>query len=310
MTVCKLESVWSLVVLAALAGCRSMPLATGNPPDLLSQFGWKDSEEVTAWKHWAAANLCSGDLVFVRGDSRILFGLVNFSQLCTDMADSRFSHVGLVSREEDGVFVYDVVVGGPRRVAFDEFATDRQVSLFAVKRLKPECRVYVPDAIEYCRQVSMRSGKFDTELKLNNEHFYCSELIELAFRRAGLPLSQPVRIDRLPHFAALPTTTKTLIQTLTTIELDQEIYLPGNEQIGIWACPYLDLVLDATTTHLTPADLAALPMPVESTPLTGLSTAGNFAAADPGRTAWVVPADRGPSNTERAPGPPAPAAYR
>jgi hypothetical protein len=310
MTVCKLDSAWSLLLLAALAGCHSTPLTTGSRTDFLARLGWSDRDEQIAWDHWAAAHLHSGDLVFVRGDSRILFGLVNFSQLCTDIADSRFSHVGLVSREQDGVFVYDVVVGGPRRVRFDEFATDRQISLFAVKRLKPEYRVYIPAAIEYCREVSTSNGRFDTELKLNNEHFYCSELIELAFRHAGLPLSQPVRIDHLPRFAELPTATKTLIQTMTTIEMDQEIFLPGNEQIGIWSCPCLDLVLDATTTHLTPTDVAALPMPAESTEPTGPSTGRNFAAADPGRTAWVVPAGRGPSNTERAPGPLAPAAYR
>ena len=161
------------------------PAGHGKPSDLLSRLGWNHREEEIAWKHWAAAHLCSGDLVFVRGESRILFGLVNFSQLCTDVADSRFSHVGLVSREQDGVFVYDVVVGGPRRVRFDEFATDRQISLFAVKRLKPEYRVYIPAAIEYCRQVSTSNGRFDTELKLNNEHFYCSELIELSLSSCG-----------------------------------------------------------------------------------------------------------------------------
>ena len=34
--------------------------------------------------------------------------------------------------------------------------------------------------------------------------------------------------------------------------MDQEIFLPGNDQIGIWSCPYLDLVLDGTRTDLLP----------------------------------------------------------
>ena len=188
MTVCKLDYVWSLLLLAALAGCRSAPWTKGNQPDLLAQLDWSDRDEESAWDHWAASHLHNGDIVFVRGDSRILFGLVNFSQLCTDVADSRFSHVGLVSREQDGVFVYNVVVGGPRHIAFGKFATDHQISLIAVKRLKPEYRSYAPAAVEYCRSVGGASGKFDTELKLDNEHFYCSEMIELAFRHAGLPL--------------------------------------------------------------------------------------------------------------------------
>lgn len=310
MTVCKLDPVWYLLLLAALAGCRSTPLTTGSQSDLLARLPWSNRAEEIAWDHWSATHLRSGDIVFVRGDSRILFGLVNFSQLCTDVADSRFSHVGLVSREQDGVFVYDVVVGGPRHVSFGKFATDHQISLIAVKRLKPEYRNYAPAAIEYCRSVAGASGKFDAEFKLDNENFYCSELIELAFRHAGLALSQPVRIDRLPRIDALPTTTRTIIDTMTNIRMDQEIFLPGNEQIGIWACPYLDLVLDGTTTELQPTDIAALPMPVEPAVITGSDTARSSAAAGRARTAWVVPAGLVPSNTERAPGPPAPAVYR
>lgn len=310
MTVCKLVSVWPLLLLAALAGCRSTPLATPTPPNLLAQLPWSDRGEEVAWDHWAAAHLYDGDLVFVRGDSRILFGLVNFSQLCTDVADSRFSHVGLVSREPDGVFVYDVVVGGPRHISFGRFANDHQISLIAIKRLKPEYRSHAPAAIEYCRSVGSASGKFDSEFKLDNEHFYCSELIERAFRHAGLPLSQPVRIDRLPRIDALPTTTRAIIDTMTNIRMDQEIFLPGNEQIGIWSCPYLDLVLDGTTTDLPPTDIAALSMPVEPAVITGSSTAESSAAAGRARTAWVVPAGLVPRSTARAAGPPAPVAYR
>jgi len=263
MMVCKLSPVWLLVLLAALTGCRSVPLSAGYRVDWFEQLGWTNHDERYAWERWGEAHLQNGDLLFVRGDSRILFGLVNFSQLCTDVADSRFSHVALVSREPDGVFVYDVVVGGPRHIPFDKFATDQQISLLAVKRLKPEYRGHIPAAVEYCRSVGRASGKFDAEFKLDNEHFYCSELVELAFRHAGLPLSQPVRIDHLPRIDELPPTTRTLIDTMTNIRMDQEIFLPGNDQIGIWSCPYLEPVLDGTKTDLLPAQIAALPMPVD-----------------------------------------------
>ncbi len=255
MTLPKVQPVWSLLLLAALAGCRSTPLAAGPHLDPLSFLSWGQRDKEAAWGNWAATHLQSGDLVFVRGESRILFGLVNFSQLCTEVADSRFSHIGLVSRENDAFYVYDVVMGGPRRVPFGKFATDRQISLMAVKRLQPEYRRYAPAAIKYCRQVSARHGKFDTELKLDNEYYYCSEMIELAFRHAGLPLSAPVRIDQLPHIDRLPVPVEAFMRTVTTIDPQQEIYLPGNEQIGIWACPYLDLILDATTMSQLAADL-------------------------------------------------------
>lgn len=295
MIVHKVHPFWSLLMLAALVGCRAAPLAAGAPGVPLSFLPWDHREEQVAWERWAASHLQSGDLVFVRGESRILFGLVNFSQLCTEVAASRFSHVGLVSCEKDGVFVYDVVVGGPRRVPFGKFASDRQISHFAVKRLQPEYRAYVPAAVAYCRQVSARGGKFDTELKLNNDHYYCSELIELAFRHAGLPLSQPIRIDQLPHIDQLSASTRTLIGTLTTIEMQQELFLPGNDQIGIWSCPYLDLVLDVTTTSQPPADPAAS----RAAP-TGSDTARNSAAADSVRTVSAGPAVRAPRSIDRA----------
>lgn len=310
MTVRKLNHAWSLLLLAALAGCRSGPPTAAHTPDWLTRLGWPDRAEQTAWDHWAAAHLQSGDLVFVRGDSRILFGLVNFSQLSTDVADSRFSHMGMVSCEPAGVFVYDVVVGGPRHISFGQFASDKQIFLLAVKRLRPEYRSHVPGAIEYCRNAVSASGKFDAEFKLDNEHFYCSEMIELAFRDAGLPLSQPVRIDHLPRIDALPPTTRTLIDTLTNIRMDQEIFLPGNERIGIWSCPYLDLVLDGTETDLRPAEIAALPMPVESPGITGSGIAGSSAPAGWARTTWVVPASLAPGSTGRAAVPLAPTADR
>ena len=309
MTVRKLHSILSLLVLSVLVGCRTTALVTASSPDLFTRLGWTDREEEIAWDRWADVHLHNGDLVFVRGNSRILFGLVNFSQLCTDVADSRFSHVGLVSREPDGVYVYDVVIGGPRHIRFGRFATDNRISLIAVKRLKPEYRSCIPAAIEYCRTVGSASGKFDSEFRLDNDHFYCSELIELAFRHAGLPLSRPVRIDHLPRIDELTPTTRVLIDTLSNIRMDQEIFLPGNDQIGIWSCPYLDLVLDATTTDLLAAEIAGLPMPVDS----GVTESGNARNSSPAgraRTTWVVPTGLVPRSIEWASGRPAPAADR
>ncbi|NLF69148.1 MAG: hypothetical protein GX575_08830 [Candidatus Anammoximicrobium sp.] len=296
MTVRGISWLCSLLLLAALAGCRSAPLAAGPHLDPLSLLPWAHRAEEVAWENWAARHLESGDLLFVRGDSRILFGLVNFSQLCTDLADSRFSHVGLASQESDGLFVYDVVVGGPRRVPFGKFATDRNISLLAVKRLQPQYRGCVPAAIEYCRQISVHSGKFDTELRLDNDHYYCSEMIELAFRHAGLPLSQPIRIDQLPRIDRLPAPTKILIDTLTTIEMQQEIFVPGNDRIGIWSCPCLDLVIDATPTARPPSDPAMPPGVVR-----GSDIARSSGPADSVRTAWAGQELRAPDSTDRAP---------
>jgi hypothetical protein len=93
---------------------------------------------------------------------------------------------------------------------------------------------------------------FDKDFRLNNDSLYCTEFVELAFRHAGLTLSQPVRIDRLPGFEQVPKTTVHMVRAATTIEPEHEVLLPGNETTGIWACPCLQLVLDVTDASSPP----------------------------------------------------------
>jgi hypothetical protein len=179
-------------------------------------------------------------------------GLVNFSRLCTELADSRFSHIAIVSREDDEIIVYDTVVGGPRRISFGQFVADRRVWKIAVKRLRSEHQRFVPSAIAYCRQAYESKTEFDEDFQLNNDRLYCTELIELAFRHAGLPLSEPIRIDALPGYELVSGPTKRLVQAATAIEMDQEVLLPGNETIGVWANSDLELVLDVTDVSSPP----------------------------------------------------------
>ena len=205
-----------------------------------------------AWDSWAEDHLQTGDILFIRGESRILLGLVSFSGLCTDLADSKFSHVAVVSREDGRCVVYDIILGGPQRMGFGQYVTDHTVWNVAVKRLEPQCRADIPEVIRYCRQVHQHGGGFDNSFRLNNEYLYCSEFVEIAFRKAGVHLSDPVPINELPNYAQLPMSTKLLADAAANIKVDQKILLPGNDQIGIWACPHLQLVLDITDTKTPP----------------------------------------------------------
>jgi len=245
-------------VLLLLSGCHTtgrLNWSDVDPfPDANQRFFWGNNQSL--WRNWGAENLQSGDILFVQGESRILMGLVNFSRICTELADSKFSHVALVSRENDGLVVYDTVVGGPRRIPFDDFVADRRIWKVAVKRLRPEHQSHVPVAIAYCRQAHQSKTDFDEDFQLNNDRLYCTELIELAFRHAGLPLSEPIRIDELPGYELVSEPTKRLVQTATSIEMDQEVLLPGNDSIGIWANPRLDLVLDVTEVSSPPSGVS------------------------------------------------------
>ena len=181
-----------------------------------------------------------------------MFGLVNFSDLCTRVSDSPFSHVALVSREDDELIVYDVVRDGTRRMPFAEFAGDKRIRTLAVKRLHADLRHHVPAAISYCQHVYQSRVPFDQAFKLNNDCLYCSEMIEIAFRRAGLMLSTPMPIEQLPGYQSLPVATRGLVEIATPLYPSQDVLMPGNQRWGIWSSPSLELVLDVTPADSPP----------------------------------------------------------
>ena len=236
--------------LTASTGCQTTSLRRTAPG-----FPWKtQATSRQHWQMWGEQNIESGDILFVRGESRILLGLVNFSKLVTEMTDSPFSHVALAAREGGELIVYDTVRDGPRRMSFAEFVADRRAHVLAVKRLKPQYRHHIPEAIEYCAYVWKRRVPFDESFRLDNNRLYCSEMIEFAFQHAGLNLSRPLPISELPGYDNLSTATRGLVQAATPIRPDQMVFVPGNEAIGLWASPALELVLDASDLRLTPEE--------------------------------------------------------
>jgi hypothetical protein len=237
-----------------LAGCQTMAPPVRQAAPLLPAAWRSQTDSREAWNSWGQENLQSGDLLFVLGESRILLGLVNFSKLSSELADSPFSHVALVAREDGELVVYDIVPDGPRRTAFAEFVADRQAHTLAVKRLRPPYRHHIPEAIEYCAYVWKRRLPFDDSFRMDNERLYCSEMIEMAFRHAGLNLSQPLPIDQLPGYGELSPATRQLIQAATPIRPHQLVFVPGNETIGLWASPCLETVLDSSDLRRPPSE--------------------------------------------------------
>ncbi len=287
--------IWLVLCALLVTGCHSLGHTCGQPARSWSRCGHRHCAAVreAGWNLWAAEHLQSGDIVFVLGESRILLGLVNFSKLSTDIAGSRFSHVGLVSREADQVEVYDIVAEGARRMTFGAFMNDGRVWTVAVKRLQPEYQSAVPAAIEYCQTVYADRRQFDSDFRLDNDRLYCSEMLELAFQHAGLSLADPVPMCSLPHFDRLREPTKRLIHIATKIDFAQPIYLPGNDQIGIWACPYLDLILP-------PMDPAT---PPSAGALMASASGRNSESADPAETEPAAPTLPAPLQTRQAAAP-------
>jgi hypothetical protein len=207
-----------------------MPMVPNNP-------------EMTVWENWGRQNLKDGDIVFRMGDARAVLGLFPFSKVSAAIAASRFSHSGIVAVENGEPVVYDTTTTGPQRQPFQIWVLDTRGS-FAVKRPRDPYGDRAAKAVEFCRAVYKSQTPFDFNMKLGDDQLYCIELTERSYQSAGLPLSQPLRLDNLPRYAEFPTITR-LMRLFTKMEPDQKAFVIGNESIGIWSSPALELVYEA-----------------------------------------------------------------
>lgn len=218
--------------------------------DRLSEF-W-NRRLSSDWSDWSDSVLQDGDIVFVQSEGNLIMGVIDFSKLTREVTDSPFTHMGMIAIENGQAMVYDTVVAGPGRKTFGQLMALPDVRGVAVKRLRPEYRQHIPGALAYCRRVHQLQIGFDKKLRLDNDELYCSELVELAYRSTGLQLSQPVRWDALPGFEedSIPINA---IRLASQAQPSDYVVVPGNDRLGIWASPVLELVLDLTGAASPPA---------------------------------------------------------
>ena len=205
-----------------------------------------NNPDMAVWDDWGRQNLRDGDILFRMGDARAACGLFSFSKVSAAIADSRFSHTGIVAIEAEGPVVYDTTTTGPQRQPFPIWLLDTRGN-FAVKRPRPEYQDRTRAAVAFCRDVYQRQVPFDFKMKLGDDHLYCIELTERAYESSGLALSQPIRLDHLPRYAEYPWTVR-LLKVASSMVPQQQAYIIGNEGVGIWASPALELVYEAPVT--------------------------------------------------------------
>jgi hypothetical protein len=202
------------------------------------------------WDRWGRKVLQDGDIVFRLGDARVLRGFFPMSRFYANATNSKFSHTGVVAWEKEGPVVYDTTGSGVARQPFCVWVLDN-VGNFGVKRLRPEDSHAVPKVLAYCRKVFHERPPFDYELGLDDSKLYCVEMTEKAFRYAGLPLSEPVRLGDMERALEFPlcmlglglVSQYVLDQPLTA---ETKVYFPGNERHGIWSSPHLVVVIPPT----------------------------------------------------------------
>ncbi len=254
----------ALVALLFASGCR-MP---GIDTDRLVPRGWKgnpwgpdanaarargtlptipNNPEMAAWDAWSRQNLRDGDILLRMGDARAAWGLFPFSKFSAAVADSKYSHSGIVAIENGEPVVYDTTTTGPQRHPLPVWMLDARGHV-AVKRVRPEYQPYAPLAVAFCRAVYQQQTPFDYDMKLGDDKFYCIEMTERAHRAAGLPLSQPIQLQNLPRYDEFPKVVR-LLKIATPMQPNQEAFVIGNDRIGIWASPALELVYAAPDHH-------------------------------------------------------------
>jgi hypothetical protein len=202
------------------------------------------------WDSWGRQYLRSGDIIFRMGDARLLHGYFPMSRFLANASNSKFSHTGLVSIEEDGPVVYDTTRTGVARQPFCVWILDN-VGHIGVKRLRPEYQSAIPRVLAYCHKVYKQQLPFDYELSLDDKALYCVEMTEKAFRAAGIKLSEPINVGDMERAAEFPVCilglaicSRYILESPLTATT--KVYFPGNERHGTWSARQLITVVPPT----------------------------------------------------------------
>ena len=67
----------------------------------------RQTPHMARWDRWGRLMLRDGDIVFRRGDARLLHGYCPTSRFLANCSNSSFSHTGILAIEKDGPVVYD-----------------------------------------------------------------------------------------------------------------------------------------------------------------------------------------------------------
>lgn len=208
------------------------------------------TEHMRQWDEWGRKVLRNGDILFRLGDARLLHGYFPMSRFLANASNSKFSHTAIVSIEKDGPVVYDTTRTGVARQPFCVWILDN-VGYIGVKRLREQDREAIPTVIAYCHSVFEKQLPFDYELSPDDQALYCVEMTEKAYRSAGIPLSEPIKLGDMERAAEFPlcmlgiqfASRYSLEHPLT---FESKVFFPGNEHHGIWSSPRLTVVVPPT----------------------------------------------------------------
>ncbi len=143
---------------------------------------------VNAWnkKFEEPFELQEGDLLFQDSDCGPFCDAIEAVTEGVEGYD--FSHIGLVMKDKDGQLkVMEAISKGVVLTPIDDFKNRSKDSLGQTKvivgRMNKEYSKHIPDAIKFID--SKMESEYDDAFDIDNDKYYCSELIHLAFKDAA-----------------------------------------------------------------------------------------------------------------------------
>ncbi|MFT4095265.1 MAG: YiiX/YebB-like N1pC/P60 family cysteine hydrolase [Niabella sp.] len=132
-----------------------------------------------------AGRLKNGDLLFQNLDCGDMCDAIE--AVTTGWHNRQFSHVGIVEKINDTIYVWESMGPGVRKVLLAPFRKRSGYKL-AIGRLKAPYQKLIPAALRYIHR--NEGVGYDDAFLYNNGKYYCSELIYDAFKYAhnGKPI--------------------------------------------------------------------------------------------------------------------------
>jgi hypothetical protein len=248
-----------LLALALLAaGCQQniMPSMTAVPPEWRDKHPWgpqanalrdqgllstcRPNLEMQAWLEWGKAHIQDGDILLRRGLASNLKDKV-INHILVTATDSAFTHDAIAHWHNGKIWIYDAEAEGVRHMPFEIWMLDVVPHKLALERPKPEFQKCVPQALAFCEEKYQQEVPFDKDLNLDDEKLYCTELIEKAYRSAGMIISQPVPLRCQPQFHRYAILGP-LGERTTGLRRAMPLFSVGNCHHGVLSSPNLDLI--------------------------------------------------------------------
>ncbi len=123
--------------------------------------------------------LKSGDLLFIEMNCGPLCEAIH--AVTSGINNKNISHLGLVEIKNDSIMVIEAAGTEVRKVSLEAFIKNASSEVI-VARVKPKYKKRITDVLAFAN--SKIGMPYDDEFLLNNQKYYCSELIYEAFEFA------------------------------------------------------------------------------------------------------------------------------